>query len=132
MRRDANPYDAPTEEPRAKPVAPVAGRWVMVAASFKSPYARPAGPQGPSGLARPFVQNLRLWETALAFLSALAVGVLLLGARGGLVVLGASLVAWLARYYFIRRLGGITGDTLGAAGELTEAGVLLTMAAWGF
>jgi len=40
-------------------------------------------------------------------------------------------VAWVAGWVFSRRLGGLTGDGLGAAVELAELGVLLTAVALG-
>jgi cobalamin synthase len=52
-----------------------------------------------------------------------AVGVVVLGAL--LAVLGTGFLGF--RYWLLTRLGGATGDTLGAACELTEAGVLLGM-----
>lgn len=49
----------------------------------------------------------------------------------GLVALVASLLAATAAGSFLtRRLGGITGDVLGAAVELSELVVLLVVAAW--
>ena len=40
------------------------------------------------------------------------------------------MAGWCARW-FLRRLGGVTGDTLGAAQQLVEVGVLLTWLAVG-
>jgi adenosylcobinamide-GDP ribazoletransferase len=40
-----------------------------------------------------------------------------------------AVVAWLGlRWAMMRRLGGMTGDTLGAAVELTEVAVLVALA----
>ena len=47
-----------------------------------------------------------------------------LGGWGGLVLGGAGILAWGWAAYLRRRLGGFTGDTLGALVETTEAGVL--------
>ncbi len=105
---------------------PVAGRWAMVAATWGAPYARAEG-----GLGQPFVEGLKSWEVAVAGLSALAFGVLASGAMGGLIMLGAAVWAWLARLYLKRRLGGVTGDIIGAVGETAEVGSLLALAALG-
>ena len=42
---------------------------------------------------------------------------------------GAVAVAWLLARYFLRRAGGITGDFLGAAEQVCEAGVLVLLLA---
>jgi adenosylcobinamide-GDP ribazoletransferase len=110
----------------------VSGRLAMVAAAFRNTYARPAGPDGVQGLARPFVEDLRFRETGPALVIALIIGVILTGSPGGLTVLAAAGFGLLAGYYFKKRLGGVTGDTIGATGELAEAGVLLALAAKGF
>ncbi len=47
-----------------------------------------------------------------------------LGGWGGLALGGAGILAWGWAAYLRRRLGGFTGDTLGALVETTEAGVL--------
>jgi adenosylcobinamide-GDP ribazoletransferase len=65
-----------------------------------------------------------------------AVLVLLLAAAGALVAgkigalaLAVAVAAWLGlRWMMVRRLGGMTGDTLGAAVELTEIAVLIALA----
>ncbi|MFQ5828725.1 MAG: adenosylcobinamide-GDP ribazoletransferase [Candidatus Methylomirabilia bacterium] len=49
----------------------------------------------------------------------------------GLIAAAVGLgVAWLAGHRLSRRLGGLTGDGLGAAVELAELGVLLTLVAF--
>jgi adenosylcobinamide-GDP ribazoletransferase len=45
---------------------------------------------------------------------------LLLGSKGVLLLLAASLFSLVYRFFFIKKLGGITGDILGAADELAE------------
>ena len=86
-------------------------------------------PTRDEGLAR------TLSTTASPFTAALAIGVT---AALGLPLLGpvfvpAAAVAlaagWLVRWVAMRRIGGITGDVLGAAEQLTEAGLLLLLAA---
>jgi adenosylcobinamide-GDP ribazoletransferase len=47
------------------------------------------------------------------------------GWKALLAVLG---VGWLLRRAFLARLGGVTGDTLGATVELAEAAALLALA----
>lgn len=121
---------APGLKPAALILMATAGRWSMVVATYKSPYARPRdeGGDSPTGLARPFTEELGSLELVGAGLTALAAGVFFLGARGFMLLAGAGVLAWLFRLYLIRRLGGITGDTLGATGEMTEVGLLLAMA----
>ena len=53
-----------------------------------------------------------------------------LGTVGLLALLVAGLVALLFAGFFARRLGGITGDVLGAGVEAAELAALLTVAAW--
>jgi adenosylcobinamide-GDP ribazoletransferase len=68
----------------------------------------------------------RLSGGVLALVVAVSV-VLLLGLPGGalLAVLGVGFLGF--RYWLLVRVGGATGDTLGAACELTETAVLLGM-----
>lgn len=50
------------------------------------------------------------------------------GLRAILALLAALGIAWLVRRHAVRRLGGITGDVLGALIELTQVTVLVAMA----
>jgi len=104
-------------------LAPLAGRWAMVAVAYRSPAARREG-----GLGREFLEGLSGWFVLAAFLSALVAAVLILGRLGGFIILGAAVWAWLARFYLLRRLGGLNGDLIGATGELAEVGALLSLA----
>lgn len=75
------------------------------------------------------------WAVACAWTLALAGGLVALRPAGIwflVASLGVALAstAWCARW-FLRRLGGVTGDTLGAAQQLVELGVLLTWLAVG-
>lgn len=106
---------------------PLAGRCAMVVAMTLFPYARPQG-----GLATIFAMRgtrrllLLLWAPAV-----LLAGGWLIAAAEGLVAAGASLaVGLLLGLYCQRRIGGYTGDTLGATNELVECVPALVGALW--
>jgi adenosylcobinamide-GDP ribazoletransferase len=65
--------------------------------------------------------------------AATAIALIILGVALGwsaLVPLAVSIVITaLAGWYFARRIGGITGDALGAANQVVEVAVYLTLAA---
>lgn len=105
-------------------LAPAVGRLMPVLVGRWFPPASPG-----RGAGADFLRGLSASAGPLALLAALGLAWGLLGPWGGLVVglpvTGVALwTAWLAR-----RLGGMTGDALGAGVELTELGVLLVAAA---
>jgi adenosylcobinamide-GDP ribazoletransferase len=93
----------------------VMGRNSMVLVCFRSPYARPG-----EGLAKPFAEYLGYRETALSLAMAFGIALLAMGVKGILVFLGIGLFSLGYRYLFIKKLGGVTGDVLGGANELSE------------
>ena len=93
----------------------VMGRNSMVLVCYRSSYARSV-----DGLARPFTRHLGRRETAIASITALGLAVLLMGLKGIVLFLGACLFSLAYRLFFIRRLGGVTGDILGAANEWVD------------
>jgi adenosylcobinamide-GDP ribazoletransferase len=119
------------------PAAPlvVAGLWcgsrtAMVVIARTLPYARPGG-----GLVTAFVPPSSRWTVGTALLAlsgvALALALAALGHRSrGLAAVGAeaAAVAAVARLSQ-RRIGGFTGDVLGAAGVVGETVGLLVLAA---
>jgi adenosylcobinamide-GDP ribazoletransferase len=87
------------------------------------------------GKAKPMAQQMRGREFAIATLTALLPAALLaISGVVSLTVVGASLLAaglaalWLARM-FQRRIGGYTGDCLGAVQQLAEVAIYLTVLA---
>lgn len=101
-------------------LAPVAGRWAAVLLTVTLPYLR-----GPEGTAAAFAGHAGRRELLFASLILLAVAAALLRGPGvllaGLLGLAALAFAGWAR----QRLGGVTGDVLGAAVELLELLTLL-------
>jgi len=93
----------------------VMGRNSVVLTCYRSPYAR-----SEEGLAKPFTENLRVREMVISLTSAIGIAFLLMGVKGILVVIGIGLFSLGYRSFFIKRLGGVTGDVLGAANELAE------------
>jgi adenosylcobinamide-GDP ribazoletransferase len=83
--------------------------------------------------AKPMAQQVHATDVAIALLLAATVAALLarqLGMAHTLAALGAAALATAAmRRWLWRRLGGYTGDTLGATQQGTEAAVLLALAA---
>lgn len=102
-------------------LAPLAGRWCQVLACARGPAARP------DGAARPFIDHIHWSDWTIASLTALAGFVGLAGWRG-LALAGLTLAAAaLLHVRLARRIGGMTGDTIGAISECAET-VLLAAA----
>jgi len=95
-------------------------RYAMVQMACFSPYARPTG-----GLGEPFVRGIRPEHHLEALCLALGSVFLFGGLRGVCIGVLVGLATLGLQVYFRQRLGGITGDVLGATNELNEALVLL-------
>lgn len=101
----------------------VLARTMLVALAVSLPYARREG-----GTARGFVQGARAAHLLAALGLAAVLSVVIAGATG-VVLLGLSLAATLGlRAWMRRHFGGVTGDLLGMANEVLEAGVLVALA----
>jgi adenosylcobinamide-GDP ribazoletransferase len=101
-------------------VVPVLGRWAQVYAATLYPYVNPSSGTGS------FVSFVGRREIALASAFALGAALLLLGPLKGLGAAGSALVATaLFSRFAARKIGGITGDVLGALNECAEISGLL-------
>lgn len=102
-------------------LAPVLGRAAVPALFTTTPYVRPGG------LGAALAEHLP--GTASRAGLAVTTGVALLAGWPGAAALAAAAVTLaFLRHAFLRRLGGITGDTTGAAIELCETAALVAMA----
>lgn len=102
-------------------LTPVLGRTLMVLLLLSLPYVRP------EGLGAPYAHYLPRISCSLMVAVVGVATLALLGWQGGLL-LGVLAVGFLGfRQALWRRLGGVTGDFLGAACEVTEAVVLLAL-----
>jgi adenosylcobinamide-GDP ribazoletransferase len=101
-------------------IAPVLGRWASTPLGYFLPYARREG-----GLGVAVTNHVGRFEligsTALTAVCVLP----LAGWRGEVCWLAAILVTSITGRMCMRRIGGVTGDTLGANTEVCEAAVLL-------
>lgn len=101
--------------------APILGRWAMVLLGYGSQAAKP-------GLGSTLIDHLKTKHVVFAtFITLVLVAAILHGA-GIVMMIWVSLFALASRKYFHRRLGGVTGDTFGAVGELSETSVLVFFA----
>jgi adenosylcobinamide-GDP ribazoletransferase len=108
---------------RALLAAPVLGRATPAVLAALFPAARH------DGHGADFRAGLGRLAAPLGGAVALAVAVLALGPAGIVAGAAALLVAVALGAVLVRRLGGITGDALGAAVEMAELAVLLTASA---
>jgi adenosylcobinamide-GDP ribazoletransferase len=104
---------------RALILFPVLSRWGMVLLAYLAPYARPEG-----GLGQAMTAGVSPRILGGASLSAGVLSLVILGTPGLLLFAAAGALVWLGSLYFQHRLGGITGDVLGAANEILEILVL--------
>ena len=96
-------------------VYPVLSRWGMVFLAYLSPYARPEG-----GLGQAMTAGVTGKALLGATLSTLVLTLLIAGIYGVLLLAAAAAAVWLLNIYFQKKLGGVTGDVLGAANEVLE------------
>ncbi len=102
-------------------LAPGIARWAMVAVPYKLAYLREGG-AGSVLLGDQAGRNMRV-ASIVTLLASLPAG-LVLAIRG--IVVG-MILSWILRAFYTRWLGGITGDLIGAAGEVIEAAALIAL-----
>jgi len=100
-------------------IAPLAARGLVPALLLTTPYVRKGG------LGSPLAEHLPRRPAIFAVLVAATVT---LAALGPWPLLVAAAAAWTLRAMMLRRLGGCTGDTLGASIEIAEAAVMVAAA----
>ena len=100
-------------------LAPVLGRLGMVLGVAFFPYARKMG----TGLG--FAQQTRARHATVAAVFALLISFALFQSLGLALCAGAAALALICGLYWLRRLGGLTGDIYGATNEVVEVAVLL-------
>lgn len=113
---------------RALVAAHVLSRWSSVWLIRAHAYVRAEDPDARASAGRPFVNSVTGAKFVIASLFTIAIVGALLGVKGLLVGPVAVVAAFLAGRYFNRRIGGITGDALGAANQVVELCVYLTLA----
>jgi adenosylcobinamide-GDP ribazoletransferase len=102
--------------------AGAAGRAAMLPAAYALPYARPGAGQGR------VVEDLGAVAVVVGVLLAVALA-LPAGVAGLWAVGAAALAATVLTLFAARRLGGVTGDVLGAISKLAETAALVAAAA---
>ncbi len=101
--------------------APIAGRTLMVLLMHNQRYARE------QGLGNTFIGKVSGQQCALTLLTGLILVLLLGGGRAALAFGLTALFALAYRRFVVSRLGGQTGDTIGAGNELFEVWFLLML-----
>lgn len=94
-------------------------RWGQAAVSYLSKYAREN-----EGIGRPFIGNIRGRDFYLATTVTILISISAWFPKGILVFVLVSILIFTAMKYVHRRIGGMTGDTIGAINELAEVSAL--------
>ena len=104
-------------------LAPMLARWALVAVSYRLDYLRAKG-AGSAMIGRDDTRNL-----VVASLLALPAMLLFRSRRVLIVYAIAALTTTTIRAFYRRWMGGVSGDLIGACGEIVEVLVMLMMAA---
>ena len=96
-------------------LAPALGRWAMVCAASICPYAR----QG-EGFGKAFVENVGYKELVIASSVVAIAGIGLLWVKFVILIIPILFFTFLSCPYLKKKIGGVTGDVLGAMNELAE------------
>jgi adenosylcobinamide-GDP ribazoletransferase len=108
-------------------LGPMLARWAMLLVAWRLPYLRASG--SGSTLLSNESKNL---VPRLAFVAIVTLIAILIRGRGAmrpiaLATAVAIAIVFVMRLFYRRWLGGVTGDLIGACGELVEIAVLVTM-----
>jgi len=96
-------------------------RWSLVFLMFLFPYARQ------EGKAKVFIEKANFKIFVLATMIALVCSVITWQLKGLFIIAITSISAYAIGKFITNKIGGITGDTLGAINELTEVIILLSI-----
>jgi len=99
----------------------VLSRWSMVMMMFLFPYART------EGKAKSFIAGINYKIFTLSTLITLLLAIYIAGYKGLLIMLAAALLTYVFGIFTKSKIGGITGDTIGATNELAEVVILFTI-----
>jgi adenosylcobinamide-GDP ribazoletransferase len=113
---------------RALVVGHVLGRWSSLVLIRGYPYVRPVAEDQRPSAGRPFVSGVTTRRFVAATIIMIAIINVAAGWLGLVPLVVAIAVTALAGRYFRARIGGITGDALGAANQLVEVCVYLALA----
>lgn len=100
-------------------VMPVFSRWFQVLACRTARYVRR------EGKAKYFIEYSQRRDVIIGGIFTLALSVLLMSMKGFILFFISMIPASLFLYYIRRRIGGMTGDTIGAVNEIAEVCMLL-------
>lgn len=103
----------------------ILSRWSLVLTMFLFPYARQ------EGKAKVFMQGINLKILILSTIIALAFSFAIWRIKGILVLLIITMSSFILGKFINSKIGGITGDTLGAINELLEIVTLVTISIMG-
>ncbi len=104
-------------------LAPVMGKVGIVMLNSGSKYGREEG-----GLGRAFVDGVERGSLFVNIVIAVMLLIIFAGYRGLLISILLGMVIHLIRSYLHSRIGGVTGDNMGAVAEITEVLFLIGMA----
>ncbi|MFA5165502.1 MAG: adenosylcobinamide-GDP ribazoletransferase [Candidatus Omnitrophota bacterium] len=98
----------------------VISRASFVASAVFYPYAR----EGSEGLGKMFIGRIKRPASAIAAVTLLATVLFIFRTRALILIPAVAAVFIACNLYFKKKLGGVTGDTIGAVGEVLEVIVL--------
>ena len=100
-------------------LSPVAGRWAMVL------LMKISKPAKEDGLGNFFMKNIMNTDFIISGILSILIMFFLFGLKGILIFSAVSLIVLTFSKYYNRKIGGITGDNLGAISEITELAALI-------
>ena len=102
--------------------APIIGRCIPLILFLTTPYVRK------DGLAQNFIQHASKPAIYCMLIAVFALALIFLGLQSAVITfITAAIILLGLRYLMIKRLGGNTGDTTGAAIEIIEATILILL-----
>jgi adenosylcobinamide-GDP ribazoletransferase len=102
-------------------VALILGRWAMLLLAYRSKAAK-------DGLGSRLIEHLKTKYFLIATLLTLLLIAAIWSRNGIMMMAWVAIFTTASKIYFHRRLGGVTGDTCGAVGELSETSVMVLLA----